>query len=260
MPYRIGRVSIITVVLNDKENIEGTLLSVINQTYSNKEIIVIDGGSTDGTLEIINRLNDNFDQFITEPDRGIYDAMNKGVQFSRGEWVVFMNSGDVFINNNSIESVFSKERPDCDVIVCGTAVDYGSFKKNNLPGNLNKLWKGMNFCHQSALVKTSYLAQYPFNIDLHIAADYDLFLKLLSLNNVKFKKSDAILSLVSIGGVSDRKRVNAVLSWKEVATQYYPGFWVRHYYFWYVLLTRLKITIKNFVPSFVAHALIKYFK
>jgi hypothetical protein len=156
--------------------------------------------------------------------------------------------------------VLNGKESDCGVIICNTAVDYGSFEKIKTSSDLNELWKGMNFCHQSTLVKTSYLAQYPFNIDLPIAGDYDLFLRLLSLSEVKFKKSDTILSLVSIGGVSDRKRVSAVLCWKEVAIRYYPGFRVRHYYFWIVLLTRLKIAVKKFLPNFVEHALIKYFK
>ena len=260
MPNQNGIVSIITVVLNDKENIKSTLLSVINQTYSNKEIIVIDGGSKDGTLEIIDGLSDKIDKFISEPDRGIYDAMNKGIQLSRGEWAIFMNSGDGFIDKNSIERVFNWGHPDCDVIVCGTAVDYGSFIKNKSPGDLNQLWKGMTFCHQSVLVKRSILTKYPFDIGLTVTADYDLFLRLLALNNVKFKKMDTVLSLVSIGGVSDRNRVDALLSWKEVANRYYPGFRVTNYYFWIVLLTKLKLNVKKLVPTIVAHTLIKYLK
>jgi putative colanic acid biosynthesis glycosyltransferase len=260
MPNQNGRISIITVVLNDKENIKRTLLSVINQNYLNKELIVIDGGSKDGTLEIINELSDKIDRFISEPDRGIYDAMNKGIQISRGEWAIFMNSGDVFIDKNSLKRVFNWGPQDCDVIVCGTAFDYGSFIKNKSPGDLNELWKGMTFCHQSVLVKRSHLTQYPFDIDLTITADYDLFLRLLTLNNVKFKKMDTFLSLVSIGGVSDRNRVDSLRSWKEVASRYYPGFRVKNYFFWLVLFTKLKLAVKKLVPTIVAHTLIKYLK
>ena len=86
------KISIITVVFNALSNLEETILSVINQDYDNYEYIIIDGGSTDGTIEIIKKYHDKITLWITEPDKGIYDAMNKGVKFSDGQFVQFLNA------------------------------------------------------------------------------------------------------------------------------------------------------------------------
>lgn len=103
---QIPLVSIITVVRNDVSHIEETMLSVLNQTYPNIEYIVIDGGSTDGTVEIIQKYADKLAYWVSEPDGGIYPAMNKGLQYATGEWVNFMNSGDSFANDHVIEDTF----------------------------------------------------------------------------------------------------------------------------------------------------------
>ena len=102
----IPLISIITVVRNDVVHIEQTMLSVLGQTYGNVEYIVIDGGSTDGTVDIIKKYADKLAYWVSEPDGGIYPAMNKGLQHATGEWVNFMNSGDSFADENVLEEVF----------------------------------------------------------------------------------------------------------------------------------------------------------
>ena len=94
-------ITVITVVLDGVVDLEGTITSVINQSYNNIEYIVIDGGSTDGTLSIIKKYEDKINYWISETDNGIYDAMNKGVCLANGEWLCFMNSGDTFFNQNT---------------------------------------------------------------------------------------------------------------------------------------------------------------
>jgi len=96
---RLPLITVITVVLNGKEHLEKTIQSVINQTYPNVEYIVIDGGSTDGTVDIIKKYDDYIDYWVSEPDRGIYDSWNKGVVLSNGKWLSFMGSGDLYVND-----------------------------------------------------------------------------------------------------------------------------------------------------------------
>lgn len=103
------RVSIVTVVYNDQNNILKTINSVANQTYNNKEYLVIDGGSSDETNDIINNNISKIDKYISENDRGIYDAMNKAIDMAEGEWIIFMNSGDCFMDENVLSNIFSSE-------------------------------------------------------------------------------------------------------------------------------------------------------
>ena len=102
----LPKITVITVVRNDVAHIEHTMLSVLGQTYGNVEYIVIDGGSTDGTVDIIKKYADKLAYWVSEPDGGIYPAMNKGLQHATGEWVNFMNSGDSFADDKVLNDVF----------------------------------------------------------------------------------------------------------------------------------------------------------
>lgn len=106
------KITIITVCFNAVDVIEKTILSVVNQTYQNIEYIIVDGGSTDGTIDIIKKYEDQIDKWISEPDDGIYDAMNKGIRMATGEWLNFMNAGDWFYSDSVVEKVFSKKIPE----------------------------------------------------------------------------------------------------------------------------------------------------
>ena len=104
------KISIITVVYNDVEHIEETIKSVISQDYQNIEYLVIDGNSTDGTLEICKKYSESISRIVSESDTGIYNAMNKGVKLASGEWLFFLNSGDVFYDEKVISNIFKNER------------------------------------------------------------------------------------------------------------------------------------------------------
>ena len=111
---KMPRLSVITVVFNNVKDIERTMLSVLNQTYTNIEYIIIDGGSNDGTLELIDKYKDRITKIISEKDNGIYDAMNKGLTLATGEYVLFMNSGDEIYARDTVEKVFDSA-PDADI-------------------------------------------------------------------------------------------------------------------------------------------------
>ena len=110
-------VTIITVVFNGEQLIEETVLSVLNQSYNNVEYIVIDGGSDDGTLKILSKYNDKIDYWLSEPDNGIYDAMNKGIALASGEWINFMNCGDRFASTDVL-NFFLERNYEAEFIIC----------------------------------------------------------------------------------------------------------------------------------------------
>lgn len=150
-------ISIITVVYNGEKYLEETIQSVINQTYENVEYIIIDGGSTDGTLEIIKKYEDKIDYWVSEKDGGIYDAMNKGIDVATGEWLNFMNAGDSFYSNQTLMEVFNNKNYELYNILYGDVeTNYGNFKIIHKAGKLENLYKSMQFSHQSTFFNTKY--------------------------------------------------------------------------------------------------------
>lgn len=111
MAYK-PKITVVTVCFNAAETIEKTILSVVGQTYDNIEYLIIDGGSKDDTLEIIKKYENNISKWISEPDKGIYDAMNKAIKMATGEWINFMNAGDCFAADDVLEKIFNDDIPD----------------------------------------------------------------------------------------------------------------------------------------------------
>lgn len=197
------KVSVITVCYNAVFGIEKTILSVLNQTYSDIEYIIIDGASTDGTIDIIHKYADKISYLISEPDGGIYDAMNKGIKIATGEWINFLNAGDTFYYSTSIENVFSHDvLPDIDVLY-GYQVhsyEYGKFVRKRLP--LTFFNFGMPFGHESSFVRAGVMKRIGFDTNYRIAADYNFFFNLY-VSGKKFQAVDAIVSdFESMDGVS----------------------------------------------------------
>lgn len=149
------KISVVTVCYNSVDTIEETMLSVLNQTYPDVEYIIIDGGSTDGTVDIIKKYAGRVAYWISEPDKGIYDAMNKGIAAATGDYINFMNSGDRFASTNVIENCFSNLRG-TPIIIYGNWIE--SVESMLIPKKaleLGYLSKGMPFPHQSAFIAVS---------------------------------------------------------------------------------------------------------
>lgn len=201
------KISIITIVFNDTVHIEETILSVISQTYSNIEYIVIDGNSLDGTVEVIKKYCDNISFWISEKDNGIYDAMNKGLTVATGEYVLFLNSGDVLANKETLSSIPFSERGDIfygETLIKNEQNEILGLRHKKLPHNLN--WKhmknGMVVCHQSIIVRRTLAPA--FNLDYNLSADVDWVIRCLKkAKHIVF--SGTIISVFLAGGVS-RKR------------------------------------------------------
>lgn len=202
-------ISIVTVVFNDVANLQRTIDSIASQTYHNIEHIVIDGGSTDGTLDIIRR-NTSIDYWVSERDRGIYDAMNKGIRHASGAWINFMNSGDVFFDRTTVEAVFLDSGIlESELIYGDVEVDYGVFKKIKKAGPVGSLKAGMQFSHQSLFVRRSILEKQGFDLSYRTAADYN-FIFLCWVGGCQFRCIDLVVSSVSSGGVSDVERLKSL--------------------------------------------------
>ena len=146
--------SIVVVSLNTKKDFLKTIKSIKKQKFKNYEVIIVDGKSTDGTIELIKKINNKKYKYIIERDKGIYDAMNKGVKLSSAQWIIFLNSGDQFYNRDILKKISLIETKNHDVMFGDTVINNGYFDyKIKAKGFTDKTFL-MPFCHQSTVVKT----------------------------------------------------------------------------------------------------------
>lgn len=198
------KISVITIVYNGQDIIERTIRGVLAQTYrENFEYIVVDGASTDETLDVIKKYESDIDLIVSEPDKGIYDAMNKGVGLASGEWISFINADDTFADNDVLANVMSMVEDGDDVVYGSTDFIYEDnkliFKDNPKP--IHTIVDSMPFCHQAALIKSSLLKELRFDTTFKIIADFDSFLRAY-LQGAKFRRVDLTISNFRWGGLS----------------------------------------------------------
>ena len=176
------KVTVVTAVLNDAGHIEQTILSVISQTDIEIEYIIVDGGSKDGTLELIGKYKDKISLLISESDRGVYDAMNKGIKYSTGDFVYFLNSGDVLLNPSILSKIKLEELKERNTIIYGNVVvAYGNIEALEKPRpffNSKMKFKGIGICHQSMFFPGELIRNEKYDLSYKIAADYDLVYRL----------------------------------------------------------------------------------
>lgn len=206
-------ISIITVVFNSRDLLEKTIRSIISQKYKNIEYIVIDGGSTDGTIEIIRKYESNIKQWISEKDAGIYDAMNKGLSKANGEYVWFINSGDEIADQEVIEKIFNTD-DNVDCYYGSSLLVYrdGSIEKETrIPSQLT--WRtmldGMVVSHQAIIFRRRCVGLY--DLKYRLVSDHDWIIRGLKTSKV-IKRINIPFTKYLLGGISD-KRFNAC--WKE---------------------------------------------
>lgn len=186
---KIAKVTIITVTYNAQDCLEQTILSVINQTYSNIEFIIIDGGSNDDTINIIKKYESHINLWISEKDQGIYDAMNKGINLATGDWINFMNAGDIFASNNTIQQVFDNNYLEYDYIY-GDRINkdtIGLYYEKASPffNHKNAYCPAKGVCHQSTFTKRNIAYKYKYSLKYKIAGDYEMMYNIY-INNGKF--------------------------------------------------------------------------
>lgn len=214
-------VTVVTVVFNDVKNLERTILSVLDQTYKNIEYIIIDGGSNDGTVEIIKKYADRLAYWISEKDKGIADAMNKGIERATGEWLNFINSGDYFMSTTVFNEIFSKPHT-ADHL-------YGSFV-GNFNGRsvlctahatvVEKAWQGMQLCHSTLFSRTKFLKQHHFKTSFRVSADTE-YVAWCVAEHCTFERLNVVVFRVgTLGNSAEHWLLGRIENWKIARTYF----------------------------------------
>lgn len=219
-----SKLSVITIVYNNVKDIERTMLSVLNQTYPNIEYIIIDGASNDGTKDVIYKYKDKLAQFISEKDKGIYDAMNKGLALATGDYVLFMNSGDEIYAPETVKEVF-ETAPGADIYYGETEMFNEQWqslgqRRHQAPETFDwhSFKHGMSISHQAIYVKRSLAV--PYDLQYKYSADIDWIIKAA-------KKASSIINTNSyvakylVGGISKQKHMASLKERFRIFTKYY---------------------------------------
>ena len=241
------KLSIITICKNCAANLDKTLRSIVCQDYNGPtELIVIDGGSTDNTISIINKYSSKITRWISEPDKGVYDAMNKGISISSGDWLCFMNAGDTFASPHSVSQSFHTSLLS-NSVTSNTQVIYGDYIASF--SNQQKLIKAlpiktlhwhMSFCHQSSFIKNR--PDLHFDDSMKIAADYEVFRDLLKRYGEScFVYTDCPVAVFDMTGASNNNIVKQRQEYLTIYKNYNPH--NLHYWtFW--LVTKLHFNFR----------------
>lgn len=209
------KITIITISYNSEKTIENTIKSVINQNYNNIEYIIIDGGSSDGTMSIINKYKDKINKIVSEKDRGISDAFNKGIKMATGDLICMINSDDL-MNENAAQSVAEVYEENVDIYY-GDIISVDQYKNRirRKPRKLKRFLYSQPIYHQSTYInKRAYEKFGLYDINLKMAMDYELLYKMY-LGGVKFKYINKALATFSLEGLSGSNELkNAKIVYK----------------------------------------------
>jgi len=243
----MDKVTVVTVVYNAYDLIEGTLKSVLGQSYSNIEYIVVDGGSSDGTMDVVNHYKDSISIIISEPDLGLYDAMNKGIALATGKWINFMNAGDTFFKSNVISDLMRR-------VPSKTYFIYGDYLRKHpkeviheRAKSLEDMWKGISFSHQSLFSNVELMKQRPFKLSYSIVCDYESYFYFY-MQGRRFWYSNSVVAVVLPGGVSEVSFFLRTYERWKIVKRYKPLCQVNMYYASVVaqsFLTNIKIFLKS---------------
>jgi glycosyltransferase involved in cell wall biosynthesis len=243
-------VTIITVTFNSGSGLRQALDSVVNQSYEKIEFIVIDGGSTDGTIDLIKEYSDKIAYWVSEPDQGIYNAMNKGIDKANGDLVYFLNSDDYFYDNKVVEDIVKiysqANKPD---VIYGDVMNYN--KKQGIIGRsgreieLKDVQKGRVICHQGIFMKRDLLIEHKFNEQYKIVADYELQVKCL-IQRCHFLYVDRVIAYYYTDGFSSQLESKRRIIFEKmdvIKKHSSPGVFWRYYFSSQIKLLRISAQI-----------------
>lgn len=222
LTLKMPTLSIVTVTFNDLEGLKLTRDSVGEVSDADVEHIIIDGGSQDGTINYLQGLSRDV-RWVSEPDRGPYDAMNKGVALARGEWVMFMNSGDTLAGPDNLKKLLTAAAPSDAGLAFGDHFHKGrlrsarsleSLHASLASGNV-KGWLREHPCHQATIARRRLLQAIPFDLSFRVAADFHWMERVRS-QGVKSLKVDGPICVYQPGGLSSRNFLRCTIEWRKI--------------------------------------------
>jgi glycosyltransferase involved in cell wall biosynthesis len=251
-------ITIVTVVYNGAKHLDKTIRSVLNQTYENVEYIIMDGGSTDGTVDIIKKYEGQLSYWNSSPDKGIYDAMNKAIDIATGEWINFMNCGDQFASPEVLK-LFAKSY-DADILYGDAIIQYANFETTFKKYPLNTMWKHSPFCHQACFIRTSLMKEYKYNLNYKIGADHDIFYRAY-IEGKRFQEiPETICYFDGTEGTTKKRIITAIRDKRDIALKYQFSISKWFYYQFFLAYIYINITAKRILGDKLTRSLTKFMK
>lgn len=230
------KITIITACYNSEKTIEQTIQSVLNQTYGNIEYIIIDGASTDGTMDVVVKYWDQIDAVVSEQDCGVYDAFNKGVHLATGEYTLFLNSDDYFYRDNVIKLLVDFIRINNNPVgVYGEILKIneqtGYMDKYSIEIDLDKMKDGIMPPHPATLLKNNVITEFGgFDLQYGIAADFDLLSKVFYKYEKEIYYHPVVISVFRLGGLSSHRDTLSITKseTKKIINKHFPDYETRY--------------------------------
>jgi glycosyltransferase involved in cell wall biosynthesis len=226
--------SIITINYNNSDGLQKTIKSVINQKYRDFEFIIIDGGSSDESYDIIKSYSDNIDFWSSEPDSGIYNAMNKGILKAKGDYCFFLNSGDYFIDENVLENIFTNKLKE-DILFGNLIVCLNGKVVGRCQGKITLSFADVYSSlvkHQATFIKRQLFDIFGlYNENLKIISDWEFFIKTLGLGNVTYRYLNIDISYFDNDGISNNSNKVVYEERETIKKKYIPTMMLPDYEF-----------------------------
>jgi len=203
--------SIISINLNNAKGLEATMESVINQNFTDYEYIIIDGGSTDGSLEVIQQYSNKISYWVSEPDKGIYHALNKGIAKARGKYCLFLNSGDFLYSSSILANIFKNSSGE-DVLYGN--IRFGDQKEVLMLSNTLSFntFLGDSICHNASFIKRELFNRFGFyNENYKISSDWEFFVNTLIKHKCSYRHIGELVTIMQPGGISTNPKYAAIL-------------------------------------------------
>ena len=247
-------ISIITVAYNNLKGLKKTVDNIRQLTHADFEHVIVDGLSTDGSIDYLNTLEIKNTKWVSEKDNGIYDAMNKGIKMCNGNWIIFMNAGDIFNSNSILTEIKLPQEP--AILYGNSMVSYETgFSRLMVAKPLNSIWKGLPFSHQSVLMHKDLIST-GFNLSLKYCADFEILYQLF-LSNIPVTNTELTIANITAGGISDSKRYLATKEVYNIGQKLKPQLKLHIYFIPKIIISFFVVKLKVMLPKSWQHKLYK---